>query len=125
MAVSTLKRKIAIISILNELNHASDDDNDTVDRPPRGRDRAWIAERDRKGAYNNIFKELELTDTEGFRRFMRMDIEHFTDLVNVIGPDVTKEDTVMRNAISPKERLALTLRFLATGETFRSLEFFF
>ena len=35
------------------------------------------------------------------------------------------KDTTMRTAISPQERLALTLRFLATGETFRSLEFFF
>ena len=31
----------------------------------------------------------------------------------------------MRNAIWPKQRLALTLRFLATGESIRSLEYQF
>ena len=31
----------------------------------------------------------------------------------------------MRSPISPSERLALTLRFLSTGEAFRSLEFQF
>ena len=31
----------------------------------------------------------------------------------------------MRKLISPKERLALTLRYLATGETFRSVEYQF
>ena len=31
----------------------------------------------------------------------------------------------MRKCISPEERICLTLRYLATGETFRSLEFQF
>ena len=31
----------------------------------------------------------------------------------------------MRKAICPKQRLALTLRFLATGESFHSLEYQF
>ena len=123
MAVSTLKRKIAVVSVLNELNDDSDDE--AVVRRPRGPDRTWIRERKNKGAYCNIFKELELTDSEGFRRFMRMDVGTFNDLVNIIGQDITKKDTTMRTAIPPQERLALTLRFLATGETFRSLEFFF
>ena len=45
--------------------------------PPRGPDREWIRDRPEKGAFANIFKDLELTDVEGFRRFMRMDIPHF------------------------------------------------
>ena len=40
----------------------------------------------------------------------------------MIAPIVSKTDTVMRKAICPKQRLALTLRFLATGESFQSLE---
>ena len=82
MAVSTLKRKIAIVSILNELNDDANDAEAGV-RWPRGPDRAWISARKNKGAFCNIFKELEMTDTEGFRLFMRMDIGTFNNLVNV------------------------------------------
>ena len=113
MAVSTLKRKIAIVSILNELNDDANDAEAGV-RWPRGPDRAWISARKNKGAFCNIFKELEMTDTEGFRLFMRMDIGTFNNLVNIIAPNITIKNTSVRTAISPRKRLALTLRFLAT-----------
>ena len=35
-------------------------------------DREWIRERERKGAFVNLLKELYDSDHEGFRRFMRM-----------------------------------------------------
>ena len=68
MALSTRKRKFAIITILNELN-ADDDDDEPVHIPPRGPDRVWIREREKKGAFANIFKDLELSDEAGFRHF--------------------------------------------------------
>ena len=36
-----------------------------------------------------------------------------------------KQDTPMRMAIPPRERLTLTLRFQVTGESFQSLSFQF
>ena len=54
-----------------------------------------------------------------------MDVNSFRRLVEVISPRIVKRNTRMRSPISTSERLALTLRFLATGETFRSLEFQF
>jgi len=39
----------------------------------------------------------------------------FNELLEIILPMNTKQDTVMRKSISPTERLATTLRFLATG----------
>ena len=36
-------------------------------------------------------------------------------------PKITKETTRFRLPISPEEKLAITLRFLATGETYKSL----
>ena len=88
----------------------------------RGRGREWTKDRDEKGAYNNIVSDLFLHDKEGFRRFMRMNYEKFIELTEMIAPIVSKMDTVMRKAICLKQRLALTLRFLVTGESFRSLE---
>ena len=56
--------------------------------------------------------EIRLLDTSSYRNFVRMDV---ADLLRVIAPRITYQDTVMRQAISPGERLAVTLRFLATG----------
>ena len=56
----------------------------------------------------------------------RMSPEQFTEILNAIEPDICKQSTKMGGEpISPAERLALTLRFLATGESFRSLHFQF
>lgn len=43
----------------------------------------------------------------------------------MVTPIIKREDTVMREAISPAERLSVTLRYLATGETFSSLSYSF
>lgn len=81
--------------------------------------------REERGAYYTIFKELAIEDSAGFAEYMRMPHGKFNELSNIIGPSVQKKDTVMRNAIPPGERLALTLRYLATGESFQSLSFQF
>nr|CAH7742524.1 unnamed protein product [Callosobruchus chinensis] len=44
-------------------------------------------------------------------------------LLNLIKPHITKKHTVMRQSISPEERLLLTLRFLASGDSYESLKF--
>ena len=118
----SLNRKIAIVSILSELDELFKEEEI---RRPRGPDRQWIRDRPTKGAFVNIFKDLELSDSEGFCRFTRMDMTHFQELLSIIGPDLRRQDTSMRTSISPKEQIALSLRFLVTGETFRSLEFQF
>jgi len=40
-----------------------------------------------------------------------------------ITPYLTRKDTVMRDSLSVEERLALTLRFLATGRAFEDMKF--
>ncbi|XP_060771613.1 uncharacterized protein LOC132882527 [Neoarius graeffei] len=52
-----------------------------------------------------------------------MSVEDFTYLLERVTPHIVKKDTHLRKAISPRERLSITLRFLATGETFNSLSF--
>ena len=73
-----MQHRIAVISVILELN---DMDEDEDNRAPRGPDRKWIRGRPEKGAFVSIFKDLELTDHEGFRRYMRMDIAHFQELI--------------------------------------------
>ena len=47
--------------------------------------------------------------------------EHLEELPRMMGSKISKNDTVMRQAISSKERLAVTLHFLATG---KKIQFF-
>ena len=56
---------------------------------------------------------------------MRMNYEQFIDLTEMIAPIVSKTDKVVKKAVFPNQRLELTLRFLATLESFRSLEYQF
>ena len=54
-----------------------------------------------------------------------MDRKHFGILSDLVESRIRKCDTAMRGSIKPDERLAVTLRYLATGESFKSLEFQF
>ena len=44
-------------------------------------------------------------------------------LIEKVAPLITKQDTRLRKSISAQERLAVTLRFLASGESFEDLKF--
>lgn len=45
------------------------------------------------------------------------------ELLELIRPHIEKKDTVMRQAIPPQQRLAVTLRFIATGVTYQELSY--
>ena len=77
--------------------------------------RDWIRNRQSFGAFHQLVQELRMADTSTYRNFLRMDVSAFDELLGLLGPLITYQDTNMRQAISPGERLALTLRFLATG----------
>ena len=78
--------------------------------------REWIAKRPRLGAYNCLMQELIIEDPIVMRNFLRMDQMDMEELLNLVGGAITKKDTRMRLALPVKEKLALTLRFLASGE---------
>nr|CAI5818572.1 unnamed protein product [Callosobruchus analis]CAI5820868.1 unnamed protein product [Callosobruchus analis]CAI5823254.1 unnamed protein product [Callosobruchus analis]CAI5823426.1 unnamed protein product [Callosobruchus analis]CAI5838990.1 unnamed protein product [Callosobruchus analis] len=55
--------------------------------------------------------------------YFRVTKTQFEEIHEFIQSDIHKKDTTFRRAISTKERLAICLRFLATGSSFRSLGF--
>ena len=59
------------------------------------------------------------------KNFTRMSPSEFEFLINLIGEKISKKDTAFRKAISAQERLALTLRFLASGNSYTSLQYIF
>ncbi len=48
---------------------------------------------------------------------------NYDELLWMVTPIIEKEETVMRQTISANERLSVTLRYLATGNTFEDLKF--
>jgi hypothetical protein len=78
--------------------------------------RPWIGRRNQYGAYHSLIQELSAEDPNGLKNFLRMDMASFNELFEIVTPLIKRRDTLMRNSISPAERLALTLQFLATGE---------
>ena len=50
-----------------------------------------------------------------------MSPEQFDHLLELVGPSITKEDTNFHKAISTGEKLAVTLRFLASGKLQQAL----
>lgn len=70
--------------------------------------------------YEAIYQELRTNDPDRFRTTMRMTVDCFDILLDKVREDIEKMDTNFRYSIRPDKRLALTLRFLATGEYFNS-----
>ena len=68
--------------------------------------------------HQNLMTELRLFDNVSYIHFLRMDPSTFEDLLKLLAPLITKKDTIVRKAIPAGKRLALTLRFLVTGNMF-------
>ena len=77
--------------------------------------RSWVRNRMQFGAYNNLLVQLRNTDPISFQNFFRMDIATFEEVLALISTLIERRDTNYREAIPAGERLAVTLRFLATG----------
>ena len=108
------KRKSLAALVINELLN---DGKNT--RKPRGKTRAWIRRRSEKGSFNNIVQELMIEDTAGYKEMTRM---NYGDSCL---PITRQELLGGAKVVKAPERLALAIRFMATGDTFRSLSFQF
>ncbi|KAK9879179.1 hypothetical protein WA026_004027 [Henosepilachna vigintioctopunctata] len=90
--------------------------------------RWWAKElfRQRLQYGNRLMADMVIQHTEEtVRNFVRMSSEDFEYLLTMVSPKINKMNTNMREAITAKERLAVTLRFLATGDSYSSLQYLF
>ncbi|KAK3931968.1 Putative nuclease [Frankliniella fusca] len=96
-------------------------------RPRRWRVRPMLQERQIYGAWHTLVPLLRETDPEEYFNFLRMTPESFDWLLDKVGPVIIKQQSKrsLSEYISPGERLALTLRFLASGDSQTSLSYLF
>ena len=116
------KTSAALALVLNELMDSDDE------KPTRGKTRAWVKRREQSRYFNNIIKELKVEDRLGFREMFRMDVGDFEFILGKILHLISPRQ--MSNIgghlpIMSDERLTLTLRYIATGQSFQSLSFQF
>ena len=78
--------------------------------------RRIFADRKTKGELHMLVKELNLFDHEYFFKQFRMLPDRLEELFTLVGPKILK-CSMRREAICPRERLCVTLRYLATGDS--------
>ena len=77
--------------------------------------RPWLKRRQQTGAYHCLMQELQSEDPAAIKNFLRMEVPQFEELLEKVAPVIRKTDTHLRECISPSERLAITLRYMASG----------
>ena len=99
------------------------------ERERKKKKRFWVREiykrRDQVGEYATLLPELKSGDREFFYRYLRMSPDRFRHLLSTVEGLISKNDTNFRKSVSAEERLVVTLRFLATGDSQQSLSFSF
>ena len=87
--------------------------------------RNFLQRRHQHGAYSALMRELRIEDPLAFKNFVRMSGQDFEELLRRVGPLISRKDTHYRESISAGERLKITLRFLASEDSFTGLMYLY
>ena len=82
----------------------------------------WLKKRN-EYTHEHFLKDVRLSEPSVFQNFLRLDATSFDELLNIITPRIEKRNTTMRDAIPSSQRLSITLRYLAIGNTFEDFKF--
>lgn len=85
----------------------------------------YLQRRTQFGHYDTLMEELYSENPDLYKNFTRMDRDTFNSIVEAVSPLITKQHTKCRKPIDPGARVAITLRFLATGNSYKSLQYSF
>lgn len=82
----------------------------------------WLKKR-QSYTHINLLNEIIVTNEDDYKNYFRMSGNTFNMLLGLVRPYMTRQNTHLRSCISVEERLAVTLRYLATGRYFEDLKF--
>ena len=85
----------------------------------------WVKRRQGLGVFETLLAGLQLEDECNYKDYLRMTSENFEEIFQLIKDDIRKENTKMREPIPPRLKLAATIRFLSTVESYKSFQFEF
>ena len=96
-------------------------------KPKKYQTRPWLLAERRQlhGHFLRLMNELWIEDPQAFLNFFRMEPAMFDELVQRVGPRITKTDTHMRKALFAGWKIAITVRYLASGDKYPSLMYSF
>nr|XP_034192161.1 uncharacterized protein LOC117609660 [Osmia lignaria]XP_034192162.1 uncharacterized protein LOC117609660 [Osmia lignaria] len=75
-----------------------------------------------EGKYYTLYRHL-MKDEEKFIKYFRMDFRTFEMVLTKIEKKILKKNTTFREAISPRQKLMVCLKFLATGDSYQTIAF--
>jgi len=87
--------------------------------------RKWIRRRETREASALLLKELSVEDPQEYRLCLRLTSGSFETLLNLIAPVIQRTDTKLRDALPARVKVEITLNFLATGNSYRTLQHLF
>ena len=103
-----------------EAEHPEQHETKTI-QPRRWYVRPWVHRRNQFGQYATFMPECRHSDPQYFRYFVRMEPALFDFILTRIEHRIKKQDSNFKKTLDPGLKLAVTLRFLATGEAYKSL----
>jgi len=112
----------------SDCEHQDDAPRRKVARKPKScHTKPWCThtERLQHGQYHNLLEKLRSEDRQAFVNFCRITPELFDEICDRIQDRIEKQSTNFVAAHPAGLKLAITLRFLATGECSKSLSYSF
>lgn len=90
-------------------------------KPRRWWVRPWILRRRYEGASVKLLVEWARDDLDTYKNHLRMSEEKFEELLLKVSTSIQKKKTLLRDALPARLKLQVTLKYLATGDSFPSL----
>lgn len=87
--------------------------------------RELLSRRSQFGIHEQLLEELRREDVAAFKNFLRLNPAMLREIVDRLTVRLQKKDTWYRTALSVALIVAITLRHLATGDSYHSLVYSF
>ncbi len=83
----------------------------------------WLLRRPAIGQFEHLMVELEVEDPAGFQNFVRCEPAMIQEMIKRLTPIISKQDTNYCKSLEPGLKVAITLRYMATGDSSKSLQY--